>query len=152
MGHPQARVTVNSRCGRACFYCRPSGEGLPTAPRAELTSDFVVAICSALRDLGIRDFKLTGGDPALWPPLVECVRRLKTEANIPKLEVISRHPSIGELASALRDAGADVVNVSIDTLKPALHRQITGIDDLKGVVEALRACVARVTPARSTPC
>ena len=102
---PQARIAVNARCGRACFFCRPSGESISTPPASMLDTETVVQLCVALMKSGVREFKLTGGDPALWPPLVECVRRLKNDVAVPRLEVISRHPRIGDVADALQAAG-----------------------------------------------
>lgn len=143
---PQLRVTVNSRCQRACFYCRPSGESIAVRGRRELDPDSLVRVASAFVSLGIDEIKLTGGDPALWGPLPEAVRRLKTEAGMKHVEVISRHPRIGELAADLTDAGVDLINMSVDTLNPDLHRDITGVDDLDKVLDALRIC-ARTAPS-----
>jgi cyclic pyranopterin phosphate synthase len=143
---PQLRVAVNSRCGRRCVYCRPAGEAVPTAATARLDTPTVVRVARAFAAEGIDDVKLTGGDPALWPPLVECVGRLKAEGL--RVQVISRHPKLAELAPALRDAGVDLFNVSLDTLDPALHREITGCDDLDLVVGALRACVRTGVPVK----
>ena len=138
---PQFRVTVNSRCGRRCVFCRPAGEAIPTEAGAQLDAKTVVRISQAVARAGIGDVKLTGGDPALWSPLVQCVRRLKSDLGV-GVQVISRHPRLGELAPALAAAGIDLFNVSLDTLNPALHQKVTGLDDLAGVVGAIRACVA----------
>ena len=145
---PQVRIAVNARCGRACFFCRPSGESIATPPRSMLDIDTVVRLCEAFRACGARDFKLTGGDPALWPPLVDCVERLKQNVGIERLEVISRHPQIGQLASALANAGVDQINMSIDTLDPNVHRRITGNDDLALVQQALREVIRTGVPCK----
>ncbi|MEF8758765.1 MAG: radical SAM protein [Candidatus Accumulibacter sp. UW25] len=139
---PQLRVTVNARCGRACFFCRPSGEALPTDSRQELDPDDLILIAKEFVRHGIRSIKLTGGDPALWPPLVDVVRRLRHEAGFQEVHVISRHPKIGELASDLAAAGATLINISVDTLRPELHREITGIDDLSDILAATHRAVA----------
>jgi cyclic pyranopterin phosphate synthase len=141
---PQLRVAVNSRCGRACFYCRPSGEGLVTDPLQSLTADNVLLITSLYAEFGGQFIKLTGGDPALWSPLLETVARLKRLPGLRQVEVISRHPRIGDLAPALAGAGVDVINISLDTLQPSRHRRITGIDDLAAVLDALRTCARSV--------
>jgi cyclic pyranopterin phosphate synthase len=143
---PQLRVTVNSRCGRACFFCRPSGESIAVGGHVDLDPDDLLAVVRAFTGHGLRDVKLTGGDPALWQPLVDTVRRLKDEAGLDHVEVISRHPRIGQLVPTLTEAGADLINVSLDTLKPGLHHEITGVDDLNEVLEAVRSC-ARHVPA-----
>ena len=138
---PQLRIAVNSRCGRACVYCRPSGESIPTTAAAELSCDAVVTVCAAAKKLGIEEVKLTGGDPAFWEPLADCASRLKKELGIRRLDVISRDPRIGEIAPALAAAGADLITVSMDTLDPARHHEITGKEDLDGLIDAIRRCV-----------
>ncbi len=144
---PQFRVTVNSRCGRACFFCRPSGEAVATTAGEELTVADVLAVVAPLVERGLTSIKLTGGDPALWAPLEEAVAALR-DAGMSEIEVISRHPRIGERAGALAAAGVTQFNMSIDTLDAGLHRQICGIDDLAEVQSAMRACVATGVPVK----
>ena len=139
---PQARIAVNSRCGRACFFCRPSGEAVATSAGTALDIDTVVRVCHELKLQGITEFKLTGGDPALWEPLADCVRRLRVEVGASGLEVISRHPRIGARAKELREAGLERINLSIDSLKPEIHQRVTGVDDLTDVLAALTQCVS----------
>jgi cyclic pyranopterin phosphate synthase len=137
---PELRVTVNSRCERACFFCRPSGEAVETRTGVELDVKTVLAVVKICEKFGISYVKLTGGDPALWPPLGECVRRIKEETAC-RVEVISRHPKIAVSAHLLARAKIDMLNISIDTLDPDLHRKITGVNDLEVILDALRVCV-----------
>jgi cyclic pyranopterin phosphate synthase len=145
---PQFRVTVNSRCGRACFFCRPSGEAVATVAAAELAVDELVRVAAAVRRTGIGGIKLTGGDPALYGPLEEAVRRLRQDAGFDEIEVISRHPLIGGRAAGLAAAGVTHFNMSVDTLDPVLHHEICGVDDLPAVLDALGACVATGVPVK----
>jgi len=137
---PQLRITVNSRCGRACFFCRPSGEAVSTKAGTELDPNTAFEIVDICTKLGVSDVKITGGDPALWNPLVACAARIKSELNC-HLDVISRHPKIADHAEGLADAGVDLFNMSVDTLDSDLHKKITGIDDLPSVLAALAKCV-----------
>lgn len=145
---PQFRVTVNSRCGRACFFCRPSGEAVLTAAGTELNVDHLVSVGRLVRRMGVTGVKLTGGDPALYDPLEVAVERLRTEAAFDEVEVISRHPRIGHRAAGLAQAGVTQFNMSVDTLDPALHKEITGQGDHAAVLDALRACVATGVPVK----
>lgn len=145
---PQFRVTVNSRCGRACFFCRPSGEAVATAAGAELAVDDLIRVATAVHKTGISSIKLTGGDPALYEPLEEAVGRLRDEAGYTDIEVISRHPRIGARAATLATLGVTRFNLSLDTLDEDLHHELTGIDDLAAIVEALGACVATGVPVK----
>lgn len=135
-------MTVNARCGRGCFYCRPSGEGLATVADQQLDLGTLIEVAGECARQGIGSIKLTGGDPALWPPLVDAVRQLKRIVGFQEVHVISRHPKIGELAFDLVEAGTDLINLSVDSLRPEVHREITGINDLPDVLTAVRHAVA----------
>jgi GTP 3',8-cyclase len=139
---PQFRVALNSRCGRACFYCRPSGEAVGTAAHTELKPSDLLRVARCVRAHGIRHIKLTGGDPALYGPLEEVITELRHNIGFDEVEVISRHPKFGPRAEALAKAGATQLNMSIDTLNPELHRRIVGINDHEHVLRALDQCVA----------
>jgi len=134
----------NSRCGRACFFCRPSGE----AVTVDLAPDDLVRVATVVRRTGIGSIKLTGGDPALYEPLEETVLRLRRGAQFDEIEVISRHPLIGSRAADLAEAGVTQFNMSVDTLDPVLHHEICGVDDLPAVLDALGACVATGVPVK----
>lgn len=145
---PQFRVTVNARCGRACFFCRPSGEAVATTAGMELKVDDLVAVAKVVRAAGISGIKLTGGDPALYGPLEDAVLRLRREAGFDEVEVISRHPLIGERAERLAELGVTQFTMSVDTLDKRLHHELCGVDDLPEVIGALRSCVKTGVPVK----
>lgn len=145
---PQFRVTVNARCGRACFFCRPSGEAVATEAGSELKVDDLIAVAKVVRAAGITSIKLTGGDPALYDPLEDAVSRLRREAGFAEIEVISRHPRIGERAERLAALGVTQFNISLDTLDKRLHHELCGVDDLPEVVGALQSCVKTGVPVK----
>jgi cyclic pyranopterin phosphate synthase len=145
---PQFRVALNSRCERACFYCRPSGEGLATAAHTQLPLEHLIRVAAQIHSHGIRHIKLTGGDPALYPELELAVFRLRHELGFEAVEIISRHPEIGRRAQALAEAGVTLFNMSIDTLDPAQHRRICGVDDLDDVLRALDRCIQTGVPCK----
>jgi len=138
---PQVRFSVNSRCGRACFFCRQSGESLSTQASAAMSLDDIFILGTAFKAVGLTSIKLTGGDPALWDPLVDAVRILKKTLGMKPVEVISRHPSIGNRAEALSSVDTDVLNISLDTLRPECHKGITGRDDHSEILSAIDCCV-----------
>ncbi|MCZ7601634.1 MAG: radical SAM protein [Melioribacteraceae bacterium] len=132
---------VNSRCERHCFYCRPSGESLPIKNNLQIELDKLLGICSFFKDMGVTDIKITGGDPALWEPLVHCVTKLKNELGFRQVHVISRHPRMGELCTDLAEAGVDLINFSLDTLNKDLYVKITGREDLEELLVSISRCV-----------
>src|SRR6059058_3783846 len=71
------RISLTDRCNLRCTYCMPA-EGLAWLPAPELLSDdeIVRVIGIAVRDLGITDVRLTGGEPLLRRGIVGLVERL----------------------------------------------------------------------------
>jgi cyclic pyranopterin phosphate synthase len=113
-----------------------------------LDVDDLIAVASIVREFGVSDIKLTGGDPALYGPLEVAVSRLRAEAGFEQIELISRHPLIGPRAAGLAAAGVTRFNISLDTLEPRLHHELCGVDDLPGVLEALDACLSTTVPCK----
>jgi cyclic pyranopterin phosphate synthase len=145
---PQLRIAVNSRCGRACFYCRPSGEGLATGAGLEIDPTDLAFFVAVAGELGLHDVKLTGGDPALYSGLVQAVGMMRSLAAVHSIEVISRHPAIAPIAQQLAAGGVDLFNMSIDTIDRELHRRITGVDDLEQLIAALGTLVSTGVPVK----
>jgi cyclic pyranopterin phosphate synthase len=57
------RLSVTDRCNFRCQYCMPA-EGLPWLERKEiLTFEEIERIVVLLGDMGVRDLRLTGGEP-----------------------------------------------------------------------------------------
>ncbi len=70
------RVSVTDRCNLRCRYCMPA-EGLPWLAKPEmLTDDELVRVVAIFVGLGVRQVRLTGGEPLLRRSLVDVVRRI----------------------------------------------------------------------------
>ncbi|GMA25275.1 cyclic pyranopterin monophosphate synthase [Luteimicrobium album] len=113
------RVSLTDRCNLRCTYCMPA-EGLPTLPRdAVMTREEIVRLVGiATRDLGVRQVRFTGGEPLLRGDLVDIVRDCAALPDRPELSLTTNAVGLDHRAHALRDAGLDRVNVSLDTLDP----------------------------------
>src|SRR6266700_7984148 len=73
------RISITDRCNFRCTYCMPA-EGLQWLPREEiLRFEEIVRLAGVFRDLGVRSFKLTGGEPTVRADLPTLVRMLRAE-------------------------------------------------------------------------
>ena len=137
------RISVTDHCNFRCVYCMPE-EGVKWLPRDELLSyEEIVHVARAALSLGIRDFKLTGGEPLLRKDLPELVRALRALPETGELSLTTNALLLDRFAEPLRDAGLDRITVSMDTLDPDLFRQITRTGDLQRVwhgVEVAERC------------
>ena len=133
------RVSLTDKCNLRCTYCMPA-EGLPWLPKDQaLSADEIVRLVAiGVRDLGVRQVRFTGGEPLLRADLVDIVRRVAALEPRPDVSLTTNAIGLAQRAQALRDAGLDRVNVSLDSLhadtfatltrRPFLARVLAGVD------------------------
>src|SRR3954469_14187305 len=118
-------------------------EGLPWLPRPELlTDDELVRLTAVAVSLGVREVRLTGGEPLLRRDVPQLVARLAALRPRPELSITTNGILLGRDAAALAAAGLDRVNVSLDTLDPARVKRITFRDKHADVLAGLEAARA----------
>ena len=134
------RVSLTDRCNLRCSYCMPA-EGLDWLPTDEvLTDDEVVRLVGiGVRLLGIREVRFTGGEPLVRRGLVDIVRRSKEIDPTVDLSLTTNALGLARTAHALKAAGLDRVNVSLDTIRPETFLEITRRDRLHDVIAGLEA-------------
>jgi cyclic pyranopterin phosphate synthase len=137
------RVSVTDKCDLRCTYCMPA-EGLPWLPREQvLTDDELVRLVRiGVQRLGIREVRLTGGEPLIRPGLPGLVERLAALTPRPRLSLTTNGVALARLAAPLAAAGLNRVNVSLDTLDPALFRTLTRRDRHDRVIAGIDAALA----------
>ncbi len=133
------RISLTDRCNLRCVYCMPA-VGMKFLPRPELlTNDELLLVVRAAAAAGFRKLRLTGGEPSLRPDLVELVRAMKRVRGIEQIAMTTNGLRLAATAAALKEAGLDRVNISIDTLDPQKFRQITRGGRLEQVWEGIAA-------------
>ncbi|MBB5870945.1 cyclic pyranopterin phosphate synthase [Allocatelliglobosispora scoriae] len=143
------RVSLTDRCNLRCSYCMPA-EGLPWLPKSTLLTDqeIIRLIGVAVERLGVTEVRFTGGEPLLRPGLVAIIAATSAMTPRPQSALTTNGIGLGRMAAALRDAGLDRVNISIDTLRQDRFTELTHRDRLsdviKGIDEAIAAGLAPV--------
>jgi cyclic pyranopterin phosphate synthase len=134
------RVSLTDRCNLRCSYCMPA-EGLDWLPTDEvLTDDEVVRLVGiGVRLLGVQEVRFTGGEPLVRRGLVDIVRRSKEQSPDVELSITTNALGLSRSAHALKGAGLDRVNVSLDTIRPETFLEITRRDRLQDVIDGLSA-------------
>jgi cyclic pyranopterin phosphate synthase len=144
------RVSLTDRCNLRCSYCMPE-EGLDWLSKPELlTDDEIVRLVSiAVRLLGVHEIRFTGGEPLLRRGLVGIVARTTELAPRPQVSLTTNGIGLARQAQALKDAGLDRVNVSLDTIRPDTFQQLARRDRIKDVIAGLEAAqAAGLTPVK----
>ncbi|MGH9975284.1 MAG: GTP 3',8-cyclase MoaA, partial [Nitrososphaeraceae archaeon] len=99
----------------------------------------IARLVSILADLGIERIRLTGGEPLLRPNLENLIVTLTRIEGIKSINMTTNGLLFGRKARAFKAAGLESVNVSLDTFRPARFKQITGVNNLDTVIEAINA-------------
>src|SRR4051794_31997831 len=119
-------------------------EGLEWLPDESVLTDaeIVRLVDIGVRLLGIREVRFTGGEPLVRRGLVDIVAGARAVS--PDLEISMTTNALGlsRTAHALRQAGLDRVNVSLDTIRPESFHTVTRRDRLHDVVDGLAAAAA----------
>ena len=134
------RVSLTDRCNLRCSYCMPE-EGLSWLAKEDLLTDAEVVrlVGIAVTRLGVTEVRFTGGEPLLRPGLVGIVAACAELDPRPELSVTTNGLGLARTAGALREAGLDRVNVSLDTVDRATFHTLTRRDRLPDVLAGLAA-------------
>jgi cyclic pyranopterin phosphate synthase len=112
------RISVTDKCNLRCVYCMPM-EGLPWLKRGDLLSyEEIEQVVRAMAGMGLRRVRITGGEPLVRRDLPDLVRLLSAIPEIEDLSLSTNAVLLAEHAEALRSAGIQRLNVSLDSLRP----------------------------------
>ncbi|MEU5563161.1 GTP 3',8-cyclase MoaA [Micromonospora musae] len=137
------RVSLTDKCNLRCTYCMPA-EGLPWLAGPELlTDDEIVRLVGvAVRQLGVTEVRFTGGEPLIRPGLVGIVAAVAALDPRPRISLTTNGIGLDRLAPALRAAGLDRVNVSLDTLDAGRFTELTRRPRLDAVLAGMAGAAA----------
>jgi len=131
------RLSVTDRCDLRCAYCMPSDFSGYEEPEHWLSFDEIERLVGLFARFGLRRLRLTGGEPLMRNGLARLARRIKAIPGIDDLSLSTNGTQLRKHGQALRDAGVDRLNVSLDTLQPARFTEITRRDALADVLAGL---------------
>jgi cyclic pyranopterin phosphate synthase len=157
------RISLTEKCSLRCTYCMPA-EGLPAIARDELLTPVEIArlVRIAVRDLGVRDIRFTGGEPLMRADLEEIVARSREvisdldeldhrglDHRAVSLSMTTNGIGLDKRVDALVAAGLDRVNISLDTVDRDHFARLTRRDRLPAVLQGIEAARrAGLTPLK----
>jgi len=127
------RLSVTQRCNLACFYCHREGQ---EKSNKELSPDEIERVVRISKEIGIREVKITGGEPLIRRDIVEIVKRISRYMD--EVSITTNGVLLGRYASLLKNAGLNRANVSLDSLNNEKYKRITGKDYLQEVINSIK--------------
>ena len=142
------RVSITDRCNERCNYCMPR-ELQEWLPREDILSyEETLRLIRIAAELGVSKIRVTGGEPLTRRDIIDFVREIPKIRGITSLGVstngtlLTHATASGQtMAAALRDAGVQALNISLDTLDRDRYAQITGRDFHEQVLTGIDAAI-----------
>jgi len=140
--HTSLRLSVTDRCNIRCYYCMPDRDA-EFVPKARILSFEEMHRLARLlvQQGGIRDIRITGGEPLVRQQIPRLIEMLAAIEGLEDLSLTTNGMLLADQAQALRQAGLQRLNISLDTLDSAIFRKITRRDGLEKTLEGIDAAI-----------
>ena len=133
------RLSVTDLCNYRCRYCMPA-EGVCKRPHADILSvEELVEIGQAAVACGVQKIRLTGGEPLVRRGILDICRGLRAIPGLEELCLTTNGSLLPSMATPLREAGVDRLNISLDTLRPDRFANMTRLGTLSDVLKGIQA-------------
>lgn len=136
------RISVTDRCNLRCVYCMPP-EGVECVGHGDiLRFEEMLRVVEAGVALGITKYRITGGEPLVRKGIVDFVRMVKATAGVESVAMTTNGVLFAEMAQALKVAGLDAVNFSLDCLDAESFKRLTRVDAWDAVMAGIDKALA----------
>ncbi len=119
-----------------CTYCMPSDGFASVAHKDILTYEEILRIVKISSGIGVKKFRITGGEPLVRKGIVDLVREMNAIDGV-ETTFTTNGLLLEEMAQSLKEAGVKRLNISIDSLKPARFEKITVTGHLDKVMRGI---------------
>lgn len=132
------RLSVTDRCDFRCTYCM--AEEMRFLRHEEIMSfEEATRLASIFAAMGVSKIRITGGEPLVRKGIVGLLEQLSAIDGIQELAVTTNGSQLAKQATALRRAGVQSLNISLDSLQAERFRRITRTGDLQQVLTGIFA-------------
>ncbi|KAJ1992567.1 hypothetical protein GGI25_000068 [Coemansia spiralis] len=137
--HNYLRISITERCNLRCQYCMPE-DGVDLTPNDRLlTTPEILRLARIFVSQGVDKIRLTGGEPTVRKDIVELVSGLNElrPLGLRKIAMTTNGIALRRKLGALRGAGMDGLNISVDTRDPRKFELMTrrkGCDRVLGAI------------------
>jgi cyclic pyranopterin phosphate synthase len=143
------RISVTDRCNFRCTYCMPMDEYEWIDKKEILTFEEITRLATLFVRLGVEKIRLTGGEPLVRQNLDHLVAQLSALDGLKDLCLTTNAALLADQIDALKSAGLQRVNISIDSLDAERFKRMTKRGDLGKVLEGIFAAKnAGMTPIK----
>ncbi len=141
------RISVTEKCNYNCLYCKPDKSSFEDVN--QLTDEEILKIVKAASLMGITKIRLTGGEPLMRKGITNLIEKIKATPGIEEVVMTTNGALLLNNINALKKAGLDRCNLSLDSLDPIKFKYITNGGKLSDVLESIDKLLALgMTPVK----
>lgn len=124
------RISVTDLCNLRCFYCIPDGCSKKLDHNEILRYEEIEKSVDILSELGIMNFRITGGEPLVRKGITDLLEKLSKKENVKRLFLTTNLITTSKIIEKLNKIDISGINISIDTLNEKKYEKITGRNNL----------------------
>ena len=136
------RLSITDRCNQRCRYCMPIEKIEPITHADVLRYEEIMQIATAAVKAGVKNFKVTGGEPLVRKGCIDFLRLLKETPGVEHVTLTTNGTLLAPVLDDLSKIKIDGINISLDSLNADTYIEITGDDSLDVVLNALDKAVS----------
>lgn len=137
--HTYLRISVTDRCNLRCTYCMPAA-GIDFKNKEQILSlEEIERVARVFVNLGVNKIRLTGGEPLVRKGIETLAAKISALPGLKTLAMTTNGLLLKDKAAALKSAGVDSINISLDSLKPERFAEISRLDRFDDVMNGIEA-------------
>ncbi|MBC7828135.1 MAG: radical SAM protein [Chitinophagaceae bacterium] len=138
------RVSLLSRCNLGCVYCSLADDKIKNNPVPEnlMAVDDLLQLIERIHSaVQLETIRLTGGEPLLYPDLIQVISGLKA-IGISEIKLTTNGFLLERMAMAMRLAGMKSINVSLDAMDEDIFFLMSKRNDVQRILQGIETAVA----------
>ena len=136
------RLSLTDRCNFRCIYCMPADGVTQMSHDDILRIEEIEELVRIASGLGIKNVRLTGGEPLVRKGVVGLVRSICAMPGIENVSMTTNGVLLPQMVDDLKAAGLSRVNISLDTLDAEQFRMVTRCGNLDDALAGIDAALA----------
>jgi len=134
------RLSITELCNFRCKYCLPDGGTVGN--KCFLNMNEIRRLVTAFAELGVQKVRLTGGEPSLRKDFIDIIETISAIDGIKEVALTTNGYRLSRQAHLIKNAGANALNISIDSLNADNFHKITDHNCLSKVLAGVEEAQA----------
>ena len=137
----RCELILTDRCNFNCPYCR----GIVKELRGDLSLEQAKEIIDIWVSGNLRNVRFSGGEPTIWPHLLELVRYTKSFPRFEHIALSTNGSAPTETYKALHEAGVNDFSISLDACCAKTANAMAGVNSRFGHVSDVIKELSKIT-------